>query len=83
MNPRLNALRPYPFERLNHLKAGVIPPADLPHISLSIGEPRHPAPDLVLDALRSNLGLLSSYPPTAGLPEFRRAAAGWFSPGAT
>lgn len=77
MNPRLNALRPYPFERLNHLKAGVIPPADLPHISLSIGEPRHPAPDLVLDALRSNLGLLSSYPTTAGLPEFRRAAAGW------
>lgn len=77
MNPHLADLRPYPFERLNRLKSGVSPPADLPPIALSIGEPRHPAPDLVLDALRRNLALLGHYPTTAGLPALRRAAAGW------
>lgn len=77
MNPHLASLRPYPFERLNRLKAGVSPPASLPPIALSIGEPRHPAPDLVLEALRDNLPLLGSYPSTAGLPAFRSAAAAW------
>ncbi|MBS0614547.1 MAG: succinyldiaminopimelate transaminase, partial [Proteobacteria bacterium] len=70
MNPRLSFLKPYPFERLNRLKEGVQPPAGLSHISLSIGEPRHPAPPFVLDALRAELASLGSYPTTAGLAEF-------------
>ncbi|HUL19088.1 MAG TPA: aminotransferase class I/II-fold pyridoxal phosphate-dependent enzyme [Steroidobacteraceae bacterium] len=46
MNPNLEALRPYPFERLLRLKAGTAPPAQLQHIGLSIGEPRHEPPQL-------------------------------------
>jgi N-succinyldiaminopimelate aminotransferase len=77
MNPRLDRLQAYPFERLARLKAGVTPPADLPHIAMSIGEPKHPVPQFVADALAAHLGELGSYPTTAGGSELRRACAGW------
>src|SRR5579862_7601526 len=77
MNPRLERLHAYPFERLARLKAGVTPPAGLTHIAMSIGEPQHAPPAFVLDSLRANLHRLGSYPATAGLPEFRAAAARW------
>ncbi|MBS0422121.1 MAG: succinyldiaminopimelate transaminase [Proteobacteria bacterium] len=77
MNPRLDRLHAYPFERLARLKAGVTPPAHLQHIAMSIGEPQHTPPAFVLEALRQNLHRLGSYPATAGMPEFRASAAGW------
>jgi N-succinyldiaminopimelate aminotransferase len=77
MNPRLERLHAYPFERLARLKAGVTPQAGLAHIAMSIGEPQHSPPDFVLEALRANLDRLGSYPSTVGLPEFRGAAARW------
>ncbi len=77
MNPRLELLQPYPFERLRQLQAGVTPNPQLTPISLGLGEPRHPAPELVLAALRGNLAGLSHYPATAGAPELRAAIAGW------
>ena len=77
MNTQLARLRPYPFERLRELLAGAEPPRDLPPISLSIGEPRHTPPQFILDALTNSLASLGSYPSTAGLPEFRAAAASW------
>ena len=55
MNPALAQLRPYPFERLRALLAGAQPPAGLPHISMSIGEPRHTPPHSCCDALTANL----------------------------
>lgn len=77
MNPRLERLHAYPFERLARLKAGVTPPAGLSHIAMSIGEPQHAPPAFVLETLRASLGQLGSYPATAGLPEFREACARW------
>ncbi|MEH6824837.1 MAG: succinyldiaminopimelate transaminase [Motiliproteus sp.] len=77
MNPDLNKLQPYPFERLNALKAGISPPPDLAHIALSIGEPQHPAPEFVRDTLSANLNHLSDYPSTKGIPELRCAIARW------
>ncbi|MGP1692484.1 MAG: succinyldiaminopimelate transaminase, partial [Giesbergeria sp.] len=44
MNPLLQRLQPYPFERLRQLFSGVIPPGQLRPISLGMGEPRHPTP---------------------------------------
>ena len=79
MNPSLKRLQPYPFDRLRILLAGAQPPAGLPHISLSIGEPRHDPPPFVLQALIDNLATLSSYPATAGLPQLRAAAAAWLT----
>ena len=77
MNGRLARLAAYPFERLARLKAGITPPASLPHIAMSIGEPKHAPPAFVLEALRSNLHKLDSYPATLGLPEMRAACADW------
>jgi N-succinyldiaminopimelate aminotransferase len=77
VNPRLDRLHAYPFERLARLKAGVTPPSGLAHIAMSIGEPQHSPPAFVLDCLRDNLHRLGSYPATAGLPELRSAAARW------
>ncbi len=77
MNPDLSKLQPYPFEKLAELKSGVIPPAELPHIALSIGEPKHPAPAFVLDVLRNELPRVENYPTTKGLPELSGAIAGW------
>jgi N-succinyldiaminopimelate aminotransferase len=77
VNQRLELLAAYPFERLALLKAGITPPAALPHIPMSIGEPRHAPPPFVVEALRRELGKLDSYPVTAGLPEMRAACAAW------
>lgn len=77
LNPLLERLQPYPFERLRALFAGVQPPQHLSPISLGIGEPRHPTPALVTDALTAHMTGLATYPATAGLPELRQACAQW------
>jgi N-succinyldiaminopimelate aminotransferase len=77
MNPRLSTLHPYPFERLRELTRDIVPPAHLKPISLGIGEPRHPTPPLIRQALVDGLGGLSSYPATAGTEALRAAIAGW------
>jgi N-succinyldiaminopimelate aminotransferase len=77
MNPLLQRLHPYPFERLRELTRGIQPsPAHKP-ISLGIGEPRHPTPALIEQALVAALSGLSTYPATAGEPALREAVAGW------
>lgn len=78
-HPALSRLHPYPFERLRGLLAGAQPPPNLPHISLSIGEPRHAPPGFVLEALSNSLHTLGSYPASAGLPQFRAAVARWLT----
>ncbi|OOZ40229.1 succinyldiaminopimelate transaminase [Solemya pervernicosa gill symbiont] len=77
MNPDLDLLQPYPFERLKQLKAGIEPPAGLSHIPLSIGEPKHAAPGFVTEELITHLHTLSSYPLTKGMVELRGAISDW------
>ncbi|SDM18138.1 succinyldiaminopimelate aminotransferase apoenzyme [Modicisalibacter muralis] len=77
MNPDLDALKPYPFEKLAALMAGAMPPAELAHIALSIGEPKHSPPAEVLYSLRRHEGDVARYPTTTGLPELRTAIADW------
>lgn len=77
MNPALDQLHPYPFEKLAALKAAVSAPAGLTEIMLSIGEPKHDAPAFVLDTLVQNLDKLSNYPTTKGIPALRQAIAEW------
>ncbi|HET9695110.1 MAG TPA: succinyldiaminopimelate transaminase, partial [Steroidobacteraceae bacterium] len=73
MNPRLELLQPYPFERLRALLAGAQPPATLRHIPLSIGEPRHAPPPFIAQALTAGLRTLGNYPLTLGLAPLREA----------
>lgn len=77
MNPDLNRLQAYPFEKLAQLKAGLTPPADLQHIALSIGEPKHPAPAFVETIIADTIKGLSAYPLTRGSDELRQAMARW------
>jgi N-succinyldiaminopimelate aminotransferase len=77
MNPRLQSLHPYPFEKLRKLLDGVEPNAGLRHISLGIGEPRHPTPEFIKRALSDNLEKLATYPPTVGAESLRQAIADW------
>ena len=79
MNPDLTLLQPYPFEKLNALKAGITPPTILEHIPLSVGEPKHPAPPFVLETLQHSLKDLERYPATKGLPALREAIALWLT----
>ena len=80
MNPHLERLLPYPFERLNALKAGITPPTGYPPVMLSIGEPKHPPPEFIIEALADPARLrrdLALYPATRGSDELREAIAGW------
>jgi N-succinyldiaminopimelate aminotransferase len=80
VNPQLDALRAYPFERLAALKAGIVAPPGYPEVMLSIGEPKHAPPEFVLDLLTDRDLLardLAGYPATRGSPELRAAIAAW------
>jgi len=78
MNPDLQHLQPYPFEKLAQLKASCTPPEALTHITLSIGEPKHPTPEFILTALQSQLASdVSKYPATKGSPALRETISDW------
>lgn len=77
MNPNLAKLQPYPFEKLTALKASATISTDLPHIALSIGEPKHESPAFVMQVFADNLDKLAKYPTTKGLPELRDSIATW------
>ena len=77
LNQRLDQLHPYPFERLNQLLSEV-KAADLPFISLALGEPKHATADFLINAYRDEALIrkgFGAYPPTKGLPELRQAIA--------
>lgn len=79
MNQFLQQLHPYPFEKLAALKHGIQPPANKAHIAMSIGEPKHPTPEFIQQALYEHFDGLAQYPTTKGLPELRQAIAAWVS----
>ena len=79
MNPNLNLLQPYPFQRLRNLFAGITPNPAFNNINLSIGEPKHATPQLIKDALIANLSGLAAYPTTVGSIELRTAIANWIA----
>ena len=77
MNPDLNKLQAYPFEKLRALFGDITPPASLSPIALSIGEPKHAAPAFVLDRFAQHLNKFANYPLTKGEPALREAIANW------
>jgi len=77
VNPRLSQLQPYPFQKLRELFAGVSANPALAPINLTIGEPKHPTPAFIRDALAQHLDGLASYPLTQGSDALRGAIAAW------
>ena len=77
MNPELQLLQPYPFQKLQQLFSDICPNPDKTAIAMSIGEPRHSPPEFVLKELAVNLDKLSNYPVTKGVVELRQSIASW------
>lgn len=77
MNPLLDTLQPYPFAKLRNLLEGAVLPEGIKPISLSIGEPKHEAPEAITRAMFDNRKFFEKYPPTGGYPELREAIGSW------
>ena len=77
MNPLLDKLHPYPFEKLRLLFEQVTASPQHKAISLGMGEPKHPTPKFIEQALIDNVAGLAIYPTTIGSPEMRGAIASW------
>lgn len=78
MNPELDRLHPYPFQKLAKLFAGTSA-ADMSRIAFSIGEPKHPTPGFIREAMLEHLHTLSSYPTTQGSSMLRESIADWLT----
>jgi N-succinyldiaminopimelate aminotransferase len=79
MNPRLDALAPYPFERLAALLRDITPSREHDPISLAIGEPRHAPARAACEALVAQLDGVAHYPSTRGSEALRAAIGDWLS----
>lgn len=79
MNPDLNKLQPYPFQKLAKLFGEVTPNPALKPVSLHIGEPKHDTPRFIKDALIAGLDGLANYPTTAGSDALRKSIADWLA----
>ena len=78
MNPDIARLQPYPFEKIRVLLEGLTP-ANLPAISLAIGEPKHPTPEFIHQAVIQHLQGLANYPLTKGSVALRESIANWLT----
>ncbi|MCZ6709900.1 MAG: succinyldiaminopimelate transaminase [Gammaproteobacteria bacterium] len=82
MNPNLDKLHRYPFERIAAMKHGVVGNPLFEHVSLSIGEPKHPPPAFIVEMLSEPAQLaadLAIYPATRGDIGLREAIARWIA----
>ena len=77
MNPNLDRLQPYPFQKLNKLFEGITPEQAYSPISLHIGEPKHATPDFIRRAVTDNLASMAVYPTTLGDRSLRTSIAAW------
>jgi N-succinyldiaminopimelate aminotransferase len=79
LNPNLDRLQPYPFQKLNKLFEGVAPEQAYSPISLHIGEPKHATPDFIRQAVTDNLAGMAVYPTTLGARSLRTSIAAWLT----
>ncbi len=82
MNNNLEKLYPYPFQRFNQLLDGVTSETNLSQIAWSMGEPKHAAPDFLVNALTDTALIregFGTYPPTKGTPALRTAIANFIN----
>jgi succinyldiaminopimelate transaminase len=76
LSPVLGELAQYPFARLDDWKADASA-RGIQLIDFGMGDPRERTPAFIRQALLDSVDEVSSYPRATGLPELRRAVAGW------
>jgi N-succinyldiaminopimelate aminotransferase len=77
IQPRLDTLGAYPFERLKALFDGREPNGELTPIDAGAGEPRLPLPAFTEATLLKHMSGFSRYPSTRGSDFLRQAIANW------
>ncbi len=79
MTPYLELLQPYPFTRIANLLREIVPNPEKAPLRLSIGEPQHPTPGFIQQALVDHMQGFSRYPETVGSLELRQAILDWLT----
>lgn len=79
INSELSHLRGSPFDALRSLLDPLTAAQNFEPAILTIGEPQHTPPQLMIDALRANEHLYGKYPPVGGTAELRGAITGWLT----
>ncbi len=79
MDNLLNQLIEYPFTKLKRLTDENKLKFNGAIIDMSLGEPQHEVPKILLDALEKNSKFWNKYPPVNGTPEYRQAVINWMS----
>lgn len=74
---RFERLPEYTFARLRNLLSDI--PVGTNPTYMSIGEPKHPFPEFVREAILKNLDGLSKYPPNDGIETLRISICNWLS----
>jgi aspartate/methionine/tyrosine aminotransferase len=79
-NPRLSeTLTDFPFARLNALLGPIAPPAHLPLINMSVGEPQGAMPAFARQIVNDEIDGWNRYPNNQGLPEIYTAICEWLT----
>ena len=76
LSPAMRSVEPYPFEELDRRRQEARS-SGRTLIDFGVGDPREETPATIRRALAAAIDPVSSYPRAAGLPELRRAIAGW------
>ena len=77
MNPELENLHTYPFEKLRNLLSKCNVNTKKSAITLAIGEPKHKTPKFITKELEANISNISTYPTTRGTNELKTAIINW------
>jgi len=77
MNPELQNLHTYPFEKLRKLLSKCNVNTKKSAITLAIGEPKHKTPKFITKELEANISNISTYPTTRGTNELKTAIINW------
>ena len=77
MNPLLEQLQPYPFQKFSKILSEIEPSSNHNQIRLSIGEPQHKTPEIILEALQKHSKQVAQYPTTQGSFELRSTIKDW------
>lgn len=78
-NNRLDKIGDYPFDRLRALLGPVEVQTEDEPISLALGEPQHPPPAMIQQAVNADPSLWGRYPPMKGPDDLRHAIADWMT----
>ena len=77
MNSLLSKLQPYPFQKFSKILDNLSPNAENKQIRLSIGEPQHKTPEIILNSLSASSNRVAKYPTTQGSIELRESISAW------